>query len=312
VLSLPDGSQVDISIKSYGTSSHENTFRKQAASTEQVFIESTKARQSNGAVLMVLADAYPSTSDWDALRAALNTRASDTAVHKIGIWNVKVAALPAEYGPYSNHYFSYQVFFFGPFHANESKNLFDKFYDAFVNAREHAAVKADTVRVVLLRVPETMSLLACDRWAKEYLSANPQDPIDGVYLYQLTVLDQPNDQSVPSHAFAITETPRFSAWRSPPGAPRRVLAINLSLGVSTPPTHRQMIGGPVPLRLDEGYLYQKGDFYTLYKVDWKKPTSAMMRNLASGIFQHAVLEDSKGHITLAGYFPPLKEISLFD
>lgn len=311
VLSLPDGGQVDFSLKGFGTSSHEEAFRKQAASTEQAFTNTMKARQFKGAVLMAIANAYPAASDWGSLRAALPVLPHGQAA-PAGIWAVKIAALPLEFGPYSDHHFSYQVFMSGPFHANESKNLFDKFDDAAINARKHAATKKDNVRVVLLRVPETISLLSCTRWTQEYIANNPGGPIDGVYLYQLTVVDQPDGSSVMSHAFSFTETPNFQTWRSPPGRPRRVLAMNIAVGVPTKPTRRQIIGGPANLQFEDGYFYQKGDFYTLQIVDPKKPTNAIVKNLASGIFQHAVFQFRDGHFTIGGHFPPLKEITLFD
>lgn len=199
-----------------------------------------------------------------------------------------------------------------PFHPNERKNLFDKFDEAFFNAQEHVIPKPDGVRVVLMRVPETISLPACDQWAKEYLANNPGGPIDGVYLYQLTVLDQPNGQSVMSHAICITETPRMAAWRAPAGKPRRIIALNLAVGIGTEPTRGQIVGGPMMLQLNDGYVYQRGDFYTLYNFDPNKPTNLTVRNLASGIFQHAVLQRADGHVTLGGHFPPTKEITLFD
>jgi hypothetical protein len=90
------------------------------------------------------------------------------------------------------------------------------------------------------------------------------------------------------------------------------LAINLAVGVPTTPTRRQIVGGPEVMQLEDGYFYQKGEFYTLHMVDPKKPTNTMIKNLASGIFQHAVLQFPDGNITFGGHFPPLKEITLFD
>jgi hypothetical protein len=135
-----------------------------------------------------------------------------------------------------------------------------------------------------------------------------------VYLYQLTVIDQPNGESVMSHAFSFTETSRLSAWRAPAGKPRRAITMNLAVGIGTKPTRRQIVGGPATVQLDEGYVYQRGDLYTLYRVDPNKPTNVnvILRNLASGIFQHAVLQYPNGHDTLEGHFPPLKDITLFD
>src|ERR1700730_10179416 len=162
------------------------------------------------------------------------------------------------------------------------------------------------------RLPEAMSLRTCDRWAKEYLANNPASPIDGVYLYQLTVVEQPNDQSVISHALRISETARFGTWRSPPGNQRRGFALNLAVGVGTEPTRVKLVGGPAPQFMEEAYHYQKGEFYTLHVVDPNKPTNAWIRNLASGIFQYAVFQSGDSQMTWGGHFPPVKDITLFD
>jgi hypothetical protein len=311
ILTLPDGAKVDLSLKSYGTSTHERLFRTQAASSEQAFKDLMKARRPQGAVLQAIANAYPSRSDWQGLRDQLPTLLHGQAT-QLGIWAAKIGELPPDFAPYSDEHLSHLVFITAPFHVNERKNLSDKFDEAFANAKKHEASKPDSVRVVLMRVPETISLLACGQWAKDYLASHHGGPIDGVYLYQLTVVDQPSGQSMISHAFSITETPGMMAWRSPAGKSRRTIAMNLAVGVGTKPTQRQIIGGPVTLQLDDGYLYQRGDFYTLHKVDLSKPTNVIVRNPASGVFQHAVLQHPDGHCTLSGHFPPVKEITLFD
>jgi hypothetical protein len=114
-----------------------------------------------------------------------------------------------------------------------------------------------------------------------------------------------------SHAFRISETAKFQAWRAPSGKQRRVLAINLAVGIGTPPSRVEMIGGPLRLPLNDGYFSQEGNFYTVYDFDGR-PVSATIKNLASGIFQHAVFRSAGGQMTLGGVFPLSKEITLFD
>jgi hypothetical protein len=308
---FPDGAAADISLKSYGTSAHEKTFRMQAVATERTLLNLLSRGNSSGSVLMAIAQDYPSTGDWETLQSGLATLSVGQPVQR-GMWAVKLAALPADYQPYSPRHRSYQLFITAPFHRNESKNLSDKFDDAFANAKEHAAEKKDSVRIVLVHVPEAMSLRTCDRWAKDYLANNPGSPIDGIYLYQLTVVEQPNDQSLMSHALCISETARFSQWRSRPGKAPRVFALNLAIGMGTEPTHIETRGGLRPLNLEERYNYQKGEFYTLHQINRCKPTTAWIRNLASGIFQFAVLQGDHGESTLGGHFPPNKDVTLFD
>jgi hypothetical protein len=311
LVAMRDGATADLSLKSYGTSYHEATFREEAAKSERALLSLLRERGSVGAVLMALANTYPSSTGWDALRTSLGSLPTDDAVPR-GIWSVKLGSLPQDFAPYSPHHLSHQVFFAAPFHQNESKNLSDKFDGAFANAQKHAVETPNNVRIVLMRVPETISLHTCDRWVKAYLANNPASPIDGVYLYQLTVVEQPDDRSVMGHALCVSETPRFAECRAPPCGARRGFALNLAVGTGIPPSRLQLVGGPMPLNMEEAYHYQRGDLFRLYTFDPDKPTSVLIRNLASGIFQHAVLQSPDGHSALGGHFPPLKDITLFD
>jgi hypothetical protein len=310
VLMLPDQATVDISLKSYGTSTHELEFRKQAAHVQEEFTNLLKSRDSTGGVLNVFANTFPSAQDWEQLCLALPNLQPNTPT-TIGVWSAKIGSLPVEYSPYSLDHLSYIVFIAAPFHKNESKNLSDKFDEAFANAERHAKQKPDGVRAVLLRIPETISLKTCDAWAKDYLASNQNSPIDAIFLYQIAVVERPDDQSVIGHAISESTTPRFQAWRTS-GSSCRSLGIELAVGVPISPSLRLIVGGPAPINLHEAYAFQKGDLYTLHVFDPYKPTTATIRNVASGIFQHAVLKNSDGSMTLGGKFAPSKEISLFD
>jgi hypothetical protein len=310
VLTVPDGGTADVSLKSYGTSFHETTFREQAARTEEAF-RRLLAERREGGVFFAIASGYPARTDWDALREALPKVVRDKSV-AVGLWSAKLGSLPSDFAPYAQKSISYQVFFGAPFHENESKNLSDKFDTAFANAKKHAIEAPDSVRIVLMRIPEAMSLVVCDKWAKDYLANNPTTPIDGVYLYQIATIDRPDGTSVIGHALSISETPRFGMWRNA-RKPKRPLLINLAVGVGVDPSQVLLTNGPMQAKFKEGYHYQRGEFFTAYKVEPNKPTNAWVRNLASGIFQHAVIVHPDGHeAVLGGHFPPTKEITLFD
>jgi hypothetical protein len=163
-----------------------------------------------------------------------------------------------------------------------------------------------------MRIPEAMSLVACDKWAKDYLAKNPASPIDGIYLYQIATIDWPVGTSVIGHAITISETPRFATWRNA-RTPKGPLRINLPVGVGVDSSKVLVANGPMQAEFKEGYHYQRGEFFTAYKFDRNKPTNVWVKNLASGIFQHAVIVHPNGREdVLGGHFPPTKEITLFD
>jgi hypothetical protein len=143
-------------------------------------------------MLMAIANAYPSRADWEGLRSSLATLPLDEPIQQ-GVWAVKIGTLPPDYAPYSSEHLSYLFFATSPFHTNEGKNLSDKFDQAVANAERHATSQHDNVRIVLMRIPESMPLITCHRWAKEYLANNRDSPIDGIYPYQLSVVEQPGD-----------------------------------------------------------------------------------------------------------------------
>jgi hypothetical protein len=214
VLTLADHATVDISLKSYGTSIHELEFQKQAEIVQKEFIARRQSRSLVGGILHVFASTFPSAQDWGQLRSALPTLRSNHPA-TIGIWSAKIGSLPVAYAPYSPHHLSYMVFIAAPFHKNENKNLSDKFDSAFANAEKHAKQKPDGLRAVLLRVPETMSLKTCDTWTKGYLANNATSPIDAIFLYQIAVVEQPDDRSVIGHAMLQSLTSRFQPGARP-------------------------------------------------------------------------------------------------
>jgi hypothetical protein len=71
VLVLVDGAQLEISLKGYGMSSHEEHFRREAAATERLFTDILKGQRRNAVYFGALASAYPSSTAWTALRSAL-------------------------------------------------------------------------------------------------------------------------------------------------------------------------------------------------------------------------------------------------
>jgi hypothetical protein len=318
VLVLVDGAQLEISLKGYGMSSHEEHFRREAAATERLFTDILKEQRRNAVYFGALASAYPSSTAWTALRSALPTLVLKPPprgqLSLFGdVWFATVKPLAPEFGPYSDRYVSYQVFMLAPFHANESKNLFNKFEDAGANARAHGKPRDDVARVLLMRVPERISLSACERWTKDYVQKNQQGPLDSIYLYQLAVADLPDGQTGLTHTILPIEFPAFAAWRSPVGKLRRTVSIEYAVGeIATQPTQRQIVGGPMPLVLGEQYVYQKGAFFKVFAFD-PRGTHININNIASAIMQHAVLKTPDDRQTvLSGYFPPVKEITLFE
>jgi hypothetical protein len=311
-----DGSRILISLKSYGTSSHEKFFRDQGEVLERAFVGYLTTVGVKGLCLRAWAQSYPSAADWRELHQAIPTLLAENPVQRnvvipVGTWAVAFVDCPSEVQPIASRYLSYQLFLMAPFHENESKNLTDKLEDAAANARKHA--KADggvTAHSVLVRIPETIALTALASWANEYVNEHPKGPIDAVVLYQPTVAETPAGENVIDHGFFDCATPEFLEFEKA-GHPLQFSAL---IGIVSRGTRRQLLNGPTAFDLDRMYVFQRGNFYTLYEQETPGSTIvARMDNMASGVLRHAVMRLHGGDETLMqGIYPLEKSLSLFD
>jgi hypothetical protein len=316
VITVPDGAKLLVSLKSYGTSTHEETFRTESAATERTFLAAVQPLRISGLTLRAIAQKYPSLTDWKMMRHALPLILGQTnngcgQIHPVGeTWALAVIPNPPpEVLPLSRTHLSYQVIFLAPYHNNESKNLFYKLDDAAANARKHANVASEeSARAVMVRLPETISFETCRECAQHYVDENSEGPIDSVMLYQPTVVDQSDNTNIIDHAFFQCGTARYSTWVRP----ERMINISTMVGKFSGGTRRQLTRGWNLPDISQMYNYQHGEFYTVH--DWKPnvPITFDINYLATGIFQHAVVKNESGEIVLAGIFPPQKALSLFD
>jgi hypothetical protein len=221
--------------------------------------------------------------------------------------------LPAEFGPYSDRFFSHQVFVLAPFHANESKNIFDKIRGRLRQCPQAREVAAQRCCADSSDSYSRNDFVVCDQWTKGCVRNLDQGLIDGIYLYQLAVADLQNGHSAITHTFAVTQLPSFSGVAFTARWGQRGFTIDYPVGVvSMQPTRWLLLGGPAPIELDNGYVYQRGELFRLCRHDPFRPTNVNMTNVASGIVKRAVLELSGGEHILQGIFPPVTEITLID
>jgi len=311
-----DGSNLLISLKSYGTSSHEMFFRDQAEVLEQAFIKCLRNVGVRGLCLRALAESYPSAADWRELHKAMPKLLVENPLQRniaiqVGNWAVAFADCPAEVQPIASGYLSYQLFLMAPFHQNESKNLTDKLEDAAANANKHAKAGGGvTAHSVMVRIPETIALAGPASWANEYLSAHPNGPIGAVVLYQPTVADTSAGETVIDHGLFDCATPGYLEFAT---ADHRLQFFPL-IGIVSSGTRRLLLNAPPTLDLDRMYVFQRGNFYSLFAQEEAGGTIvAKMDNFASGIQRHAVMKLHSGEEALMqGIYAPEKSLSLFD
>lgn len=311
-----DGSQTLVSLKSYGESVHETQFAVEGRSVENAFLARLKSLSMNGICLRAVAGSYPSKADWKQLRDTIRQLIPGATLrrgvlHSVGIWAVALVDCPQEVQPIASGHLSAQVLFLAPFHQNESKNLLDKLDEAAVNARKHARANADNcAHLIVVRIPETMPLGTCAIWAKEYVASNAAGPVDAVLLYQPTVVDTDEGETRLDHGHFECCIPSFTHW----SIPTRRVTYSPLIGSASNGSQRRLLNAPAEVSVDNMYVYQRGNFYTVFKPKSPdEPLKGQVDNLASGIVRHAVMKmgDEDGML-LSGIFPPKKSLSIFD
>lgn len=317
IITMPDGAKLNVSLKCHGPSAHEQIFLSESQKIEEVFVAELRALGINDLSLRTIAKAYPRTSDWKALRNSLGDllRLPNSGIgvmQTIGdFWRIVTHTAPQNVLPISDKYISRQILILAPFHQNESKNLFDKFENAASNAQKHANLASrDTAHAVLIRIPETASLIACVQWADEYMVHNPDGPLDLIMLYQPSIIENINNTSSLHHSFVFREARSFSKWAKP----SRNLRLELLIGVcSNQPTTRRLFPDMQFPNIDTMYCYQRGEFFTVFEAQPNGTLLSHVDSLASGIVRHAVLRLPDGaEMILHGHFPTEKSLSLFE
>lgn len=313
VVTLADSAKMAVSLKNLAASTHERSFLREARAVEAAFEGALRDQGCNGLVLGALASSLPEAGDWKALTESLpalieqSKRQAPGGIWGHEKWAAVVRNAPAEVGALSQNYLSHQVFIASPFHPNEEKNLIDRLEDAAVNARKHALADPAIAHAVMIRVGEHMSLPPFGDWAQDYLDQHPAGPIDLVLLYQLAMVEI-GESSLLQHAIMPKFARSFARW----ARSERALAFNVVVGVGSATGSALQMAGFEDRSIERMYVHQSGEFYQLVDRQAGKPTEMRVRNLASGITQHAVVRWPDGSETvLGGIFPPTNSVTLF-
>lgn len=320
-IDFPEGLSLQLSIKSYGDSTHERSVIEEAEAVEGVLLDVLRSLRATGVSVLITAARYPLSSDWAMLRRELpraltSAKGKPHSVIRIGQhWQVATQGIPAQFLPLSSTRLSHQMLLLVPYHANERNNLLSKLAEACANFVKHAGQQTDSLaRGVLIRLPETASLSHCKTWCDDYVRENRAGPIDAILLYQPAVTTlRPHNHDAIVHHFAMSNTTRFYAWQHRLGRPI-VMRAFVGPVSSTPPRTIIQIGDQ-ELTVEGHYMAQRGRIYTEIPFDPldpnAPPATGSIANPAPGITISAVLKDpKKNELCLDGIFPPEKKLAL--
>lgn len=318
-LRLKNGLRLELSLKNYGTSTHELWVRDQCRALESAFVSSLKTSGRTGLELRAIAKGYPGTDDWVRLNRSLTDILSHTSkpgeTARDGFWSVSVHPISSEFHPLSQKNLSHLVTMLVPQHQNEKQNLISKLDKAYANANKHAVGvgEQNVCRAVMVHIPPTADMSACKQWADQYFQDTPNGLVDLVVLYQPAVVAN-GHQSVIMHSIELAFTQAFRAWVSRAGGKMPPFAFDLPVGVGGPAS-RTILQSDTGLQLEATgfwYTYQSGVIWTAFTQE-NGQVNAMLSNPASGVVRHATVEfEAGGEIELHGVFPPDNDLLIFE
>jgi len=313
IVELADKTEIQLSLKNYGTRSYEVDVRKHGRALEKKAVQFLTKSRLTGVGVRIMARAYPpSMAHWrnieDGLEQAIIPALGRNAPVPVNdFWTLRAYNLPDKFKPWSQQYLSHMFMLTVPHHPNELKNITDRLDEACANFRAHARNSPpNTPRAVLVRVPASASTELCRDWALDYFLQS-EEPLDGIILYQPTVVrDLAADTSSLAHYVVLVENPK---WAQPGGNPLRKVQPNVFVGVPIrQPSSLVITDGATRFPLRGMYMYQRGDLYTVHQM--QAGVTARLRNLAPGIRLHAVFNINGREEIIQGKFPPDDELLL--
>jgi hypothetical protein len=314
-VTLRNGTQIYISLKNFGASSFETSFRSRAKSVADFLRLEMRRRGLNGTAIIVVATAYPTEADWQALRSAI---ASFFGLHhapkfsSIGIWSLYLVGLPGGMTNLHEGYPSYQCTVLAPYHKNEQKNLLDKLYEASVNLERHRKkFPAAAYRGLFVRMSEGASIAACSEWAREFYLARTETRVDFMFLYQISVAEDPtHDTTAITHSIApIARDATVFPLKNERGAEDHCTAT-FYVGTCTENPPKLIFSVAPGKSIQDCYLFQHGEIYRRAVIAGDGSMEGHMRIIGDGIIEHSVFSLNGQEAIISGKFPNSNRLML--
>lgn len=309
----PEG-RLTVSLKRYGTSTHQAELNRRAEAIRADVREALRSRAADGFGLLALANVYPSAEHWAELRALVTELAGlpCPAERKVDHWYVRTTPLADGRRTIASGCASLTVQLIAPFHQNEADNLRSKLLDACSNLARHG-LSEDllSANIVYVHVPASASIGDCAAWVREWFVDFPNKPVSAVFLYQPSVVRTSNNASQIHHCYMVER--RGGTAPLLPGKRDAVPNVTVPIGIAgSEPTIEQIVAedGRV-MRLTGCYVFQRGDVYREMARTEAGGWSVNLSSPAPGIHEHAVLPASlggSGKTALQPRFAPSDEL----
>ena len=319
---LPRNASIQISVKSYGMSSHQQEFNNQCSIVEAQLVKALSEHQLNAVGFYIFAKNYPNRTDWEILRKRL-PEILDSVQNGTGdsfedlqksCWEIIIRSLPINNYQFSQTHRSYTFLVCSPYHKNEYKNLYDKLDEAYANFTRHSGIIDPlTTRMVFIDIPSSASIKLCKEWATQYFQERENSPIGLVVFYQPTVVtDAHKGSTFINHCVSLIDSPECERWLKLYNPSSPPISTTIFIGrISDEPIPLTLQNGDISMPIDEHYCYQQGHHYLLAQIKEDGTQYGQLEKQASGIFRHIVSLQPEGQLIVKGIFPTSDELLLW-
>lgn len=290
-----------VSIKSYSKSTHENLFIRKMEIVRQKLITIMKNNVAH-IQFFVSAKTYPSESNWQKLIASLrdfliNYKGIKLSKEIDNFWTLTAIPLnPDKEESFARNYFSYTLIGIAPYHRNEQNNFVSKLEAAVSNLSKHIKTGDDYHAFTLIRLPSTASVVTLKNWVNTYLAENSSSILDGVIFIQpyISSFNNRNSSFVAYH-YASSLSSCYIQSKN------KLAHMEVPVGVNTlqPPVWKLQAGKEETI-LENSYIFQRGEHYTLMKTKLNGSLEGNILRKAPGIHTHIVLKDDANTPTITG------------
>lgn len=267
-LLFDDGLCMELSMKNYAMSKHQEFFLKQSGELYEIYLSLLKGKNICSKKFMrmciVFNEYISDMTTWRFLKENLNNLIFNNKYRMPKEFETKmyieISGTRLEENmnsKFSNHTFM----IISPYHKNEKKNLYDKINDAIANLKKHMKPGEKNIYGLFIRVDINVSIDICEKWIEEYFEQND-------VLIQLVVLYQPGTARSLEKNSTIT-TMNFKIilnngdiWilKHPSDLPQFEIQVG-ELVTETPSMMMINSGTNQKIKLEETYVFQKGEMF---------------------------------------------------
>ena len=299
---------INVSMKSFGLSYHELSFREGMKKIETKLCSLIK--RNNLLTLSCVIDFknYPEKKNFDEIITHLE--------HKIPLFAKNFQPCYSQnentvvslnfikgYSP-ATGFNSYQLRGFSPLHKNEFKNLTDYLDKACANFNKHTNMTMDELNFLYIHLHESSAIKKCQEHLETYFTENANSPIGYILLHKAQIgwdISSVASGSRLNHTFMVTANPQRSSSESE--SKRKLPSFKVLFGNIS---HEDC---PLILQVDgknhhlnNVYWYQSGEI--VEEATWSQHIqSSELLHFGPGLRRSSVLTIEGKKVFIRGKFP---------